>query len=623
MGRFVAFSSRARNLATNDTNEDLDVYVHDLQTRTTTQVSVSSAGVPAEFESFSPSITADGRFVAFESAATNLVPNDTNQSTDIFVRDRATATTTRVSVDSSGRQANKSSASPSISADGRVVVFQSLASNLIAGDTNGSNDPSVFSYDIFVHNLESGRTIRVNVGEELQQANAGSLSPAISAGGTHIAFVSSASNLVVGDENASEDIFVRDRVMSETTLASVATVFSRTGPGASDTGPLESLYFIFSPNRHVISSNGRYVAFSSRASTLVKGDTNGLTDIFVRDRMLGRTKRVSVSTSGAQAKGNGDLLSQDPFLSGDGRFVVYTSLAANLVSRDTNQTSDIFVRDLATGTTSRASLAADGTQANGGSTEPSISDDGRYVAFTSGASNLVDLGTNTSEVYVRDRQLNTTRRISVTANGGRANGASGQAQVSGSGRYIAFTSGATNLTTAGVGGCFVHDQQRGKTTLVSRDANGRPRSCSDPSISANGRFVAFHGAPDIFVRDRTLALTTQVTVIPPSCFGSEEPSISANGRFIAYSSNSDFLVSMDLNGARDVFLYDRLTATTTLVSVDSSGAPRPFDPFGRPSAHPAVSDDGDVAFASEIPDLVADDANDMADVFVHERLEGQ
>ena len=201
-GRYIAFESSASNLVPGDTNSDVDVFVHDTVTGTTTRVSVDSTGTQANSQSFDPAISADGRHITFGSNATNLVPGDTNGRTDVFVHDAVTGTTTRVSVDSTGTQANSSSFDPAISADGRHITFESSASNLVPGDTN-------ISPDVFVHDTLTGTTTRVSVDSTGTQANGNSFEPAISADGRHIAFESFASNLVPGDTNSTTDVFVR------------------------------------------------------------------------------------------------------------------------------------------------------------------------------------------------------------------------------------------------------------------------------------------------------------------------------------------------------------------------------------------------------------------------------
>ncbi|MEZ4512377.1 MAG: thrombospondin type 3 repeat-containing protein [Chloroflexota bacterium] len=376
-GRFVAFHSFARNLVSGDTNGWEDIFVHDRQTGATSRVSVNSSGGQGNSFSLAPSISSDGRFVAFESHASNLVSGDTNGSTDIFVHDRQTGETSRISVNSSGGQGNNHSSAPSISSDGRFVAFHSAASNLVSGDTGRD--------DVFVHDRQTGETSRVSVNSSGDQGNSFSVLPSISSDGRFVAFTSYASNLVSGDTNGSHDVFVHDRQTGTTSRVSVDSSGSE-GNGLS----------VYSS----ISSDGRFVAFQSRASNLVTGDTNNRDDIFVHDRQTGATSRVSVGSSGSQ----GNHFSFSPSISGDGRFVAFESYASNLVSGDTNGVPDIFVHDRQTGATSRISVNSSGSQGNSFSIFPSISSDGRFVAFQSGASNLVSGDTNgRPDVFVAER----------------------------------------------------------------------------------------------------------------------------------------------------------------------------------------------------------------------------
>jgi Tol biopolymer transport system component len=289
----------------------------DTQARTTTRVSVDIDGGDPDGESLDPAITADGRYIAFASDASDLVPGDGNHSFDVFVRDMVAGTTTRVSVDTTG------------------------------GDPNG-----------------------------------GSFEPAISPTGRYIAFASDASDLVPGDGNHSFDVFVRDMVAGTTTRVSVDT----TG-GDSDGASVTP----------AISADGRYIAFGSSASDLVQED-HGATDMFVRDTVADTTTRVTVDTAG----GDPDRFSYDPTISADGRYVAFRSFASDLVPGDGNDGPDIFVRDLVADTTTRVSVDTAGGDPNGGSYEAAISADGRYIAFESGASDLVPGdGDGLHDVFVR------------------------------------------------------------------------------------------------------------------------------------------------------------------------------------------------------------------------------
>jgi Tol biopolymer transport system component len=383
-GRFVAFSSAHANLVAGDGNYWDDVFVRDRRLGETTRVSVSSAGaVPNDF-SFFPAISANGRFVAFASIASNLVPGDTNHRLDVFVRDRVRGETTRVSVNSAGAEADDGSVwRPAISADGRFVAFESASTNLVPNDHNGIRD-------VFVRDRRRGQTTRVSVSssgaEQISGNGAEELGtiPAISANGRFVAFSSRGKNLVEGDRNDTDDIFLRDRKRGETTRISV----SSDGTEANDTS-------LFYPS---ISPNGRFVAFTSWASNLVPGDENGhYEDVFVRDRKRGETTRVRENNR------SGSLYSGLPSISDNGRFVAFESPASDLVQGDRNGHVDVFLRDRKRGRTTLLSVSSKGKQGNDESSFPAISSaNGRFVAFSSLASSLVAGDRhNTADTFVR------------------------------------------------------------------------------------------------------------------------------------------------------------------------------------------------------------------------------
>jgi Tol biopolymer transport system component len=386
-GRYVAFESAATNLVAGDANGMSDVFVRDRQMGTTTLVSRNSAGVEGDYHSYIPSISTDGRYVAFDSDAPNLVSGDTNAMRDIFVRDRQTGTTTRVSKSSAGTEANYGSFDSIISADGRYVAFDSDATTLVAGDTNGFTD-------VFMRDRQTGTTSRVSRDSAGLEGDENSYTPSLSADGRYVAFESLATNLVAGDTNTKRDIFVRDRQTGTTTL------ISKSSAGVQGNGNS------FSPS---FSDNGRYVTFVSASTNLVSVPTSGADHIYVRDRQTGTTYMVSKSTAGVE----GDSGSSDPMISADGRYVTFMSYAANLVTGDTNSKSDVFVRDRQTGITTFVSKSSAGVPGDGYSYHPSISSDGRYVAFDSSGTNLVAADTNAvSDVFVRDRNTGTTWLVS-------------------------------------------------------------------------------------------------------------------------------------------------------------------------------------------------------------------
>jgi hypothetical protein len=375
-GRHVAFVSGATTLAPGDRNGVRDVFVHDLRASTTSRVSVASTEAESDGPSEKPSLSADGRVVAFPSSATNLVAHDRNGLQDVFVRDRLAGTTVRLAA--TGQEPNGPSLASLVSADGSAVVFSSAASNLVPGDRNGA-------LDVFLADEAGRRVARVSVGPHGEAADRSEAS-SIDAHGRIVGFRSYAANLVPGDWNGLADVFVHDARAALTERVNVSNI------GAE----ADAVTF-----RGTMSGDGRFVGFRSRARNLVPGDTNDALDVFVHDRLTGETRRVSVSSDGAQADARGfgrpsrwSMFMSRPFLSADGRYAAFTSRASNLVPDDGNGRSDVFRHDLWTGRTIRVSLTANGTEANGDSFASGISADGRAVAFTSLADNIVPGDTN-------------------------------------------------------------------------------------------------------------------------------------------------------------------------------------------------------------------------------------
>jgi Tol biopolymer transport system component len=395
-------------------------------------VSVNSTGDSGNDRSFIPSISASGRYVAFDSDASDLVPDDTNHVRDVFVRDMSTGETQRVSVSSAGVQGDRRSLSGSISADGRFVAFGSGARHLVPGD--------VGKPDIFVRDLATQTTQRISLSSAGAPGNSGSFSPSISASGRFVAFFSYASNLVSGDTNNAPDIFVRDLERHRTVRVTLGSK------------GIQAKRSFLGPRSPSISADGRYVAFSTDATNLVPHDTNGVYDVFVRDLKIGRTRRVSVNWRGRQGDAGSSNL-YGPSISADGRFVAFDSFA-HLTPGDRDLGDDIFVRDLRTHRTKLVSASSSGAKGNRSSTEPSISPRGRFVAFMSAANNLVPGDTNAhTDVFVHDLKTGATRRASLDSTGGQSNGHSYYPSISAGGRFVAFESWATlvpNDTNGGV-----------------------------------------------------------------------------------------------------------------------------------------------------------------------------
>jgi Tol biopolymer transport system component len=385
-GRYVAFASESPNLVVGDNNFSVDFFVRDRLTNTTALVSVDSDERQAQYDSDAINkigfgsddiaMSADGRFIAFASKASNLVPNDTNQQTDIFVRDTVAGTTEIVSTDSEGNRTQPYGESnrPAISDDGRFVAFTSIAKNLVADDTN-------VLFDVFVKDRQTGKTVRV-----------------------------------------STDSFGKQGVV---------TVSTDTGSGAS------------SPS---ISADGRYVAFRAQFTNLVPGDTNGFNDIFVKDLQTNQIRRVSTNATDQQSNGS----SSDPVISADGRYVAFASTSSNLVENDLLGAPDVFVKDLQTGSIIRVSVNSQGMQAMDGflgtkSSHPAISADGRFIAFESNGANLVNDGLkrDTNQVFLRDTRADEPRPggspgndplIGKTPNGTLVSGAGNDTLIAGKGK---------------------------------------------------------------------------------------------------------------------------------------------------------------------------------------------
>lgn len=353
-----------------DYNVATDVFLRDRWAGTTSRLSLSTAGGEANGPSGEPSISANGRYVAFDSYASDVVTGDTNETVDVFVLDRSTGVTSRVSTSTAGAQGNSYSHRPAISLTGRYVAFVSGATNLVPGDTSETTD-------VFVHDRATGVTTRESVGSTVE-ADSWSLDVAISADGRHVAFSSLASNLVPGDANGAMDVFVRDRRAKVTTRVNVSTAGAEAGPAGPET---ES-------HGVVISADGRYVAYESTASNLVPDDTNNRSDVFRHDVRTGITSRVSVSGAGDQADGGSSFAS----ISADGRRVAFGSHATNLVPGDNAGTSDVFVRDMRARTTTAVTAVTTAEEDTG----PTISADGRHIAFTSWGP---DLSTDSIDVF--------------------------------------------------------------------------------------------------------------------------------------------------------------------------------------------------------------------------------
>jgi Ca2+-binding RTX toxin-like protein len=522
-GRFVVFESDASNLVPGDTSNKDDIFVRDTLANTTTRVSVDSAGNQGNSGSGAASISADGRFVTFSSVATNLVPGDTNNKQDIFVRDTLANTTTRVSVDSAGNQANNTSFRSSISANGRFVVFSSEASNLVPGETNNSTD-------IFVRDTLANTTTRVSISSTGDGANDGSYRPSISADGRFVTFDSDASNLVPGDTNNSTDIFVRDLSTNAITLVSVGSSGERGNDNSFNSS---------------ISANGRFVAFHSKATNLVPGDTNNSRDIFVRDLLTNTTTLISVSSSGERGNGDSFNLLSPGAISADGRFVVFESAATNLVPGDTNGNQDIFVRDTLANTTTRVSVNSAGNEGNSISYITSISPNGQKVGFSSAATNLVPGDTNFDfDIFVVDLTNtssginNSPNAINGTPGNDNLTGTNGNDNINGFDGDDALTGLRSNDILVGGGGSDNLSGGKGFDTL-----NGGLGNDILVGGAGNDVFVLGAGLGVDTISDFTNSQDT-FQLINGLAFGQLSISPGTNGTLIRLAGSGEVLASL-------------------------------------------------------------------------------
>jgi Tol biopolymer transport system component len=665
-GRFVVFESEAENLVAGviDRNPGVDVFLFDRVTGETVLVSRSAGAEPAtaDQESRDPEISANGRFVTFRSAATDLVPgqvDDGENRTDVFLWDRVTGTTELVSHAAGSRTAvaNGGSAQPVISADGRFVAFTSLATDLVRGAVDDNNSADVFLYD-----RRTGAVSLVSRASSSPRtpASAFSSDPAISADGRRVAFLSFATDLVPGqvDGNQSTDVFLWDRTTGRTDLV------SRSAGNPVATGSADSFTTPF------VSADGAYVAFGSRSSNLVPSQSGSGQNVYLWERTPGRTTLVS-HTASSRTQGAGGL-STIGGISADGSSVLYHSTALNVVPGQRERpraTHDVFLWSRSTGTSRLVSgregsasaagnrpsmaedLSADGawavfssaatnlirglehthpgatfvylwnrstgrttllshtagsaeTTATGPSSSSRISADGRWIVYLSTATDL-EAGTrdtnNASDVILESR-AGDRKIVTLHARGlasATPTGPSTATSIDASGRFVVFLSAASELgTPPGVSGVFLYDRTTRARTLLSGD-----RRCQDARISADSRFVAFACGGSVFLWSRETAATTLLAERDGS--SASDLAISADGSVVAFVSVSPVLVT--------IFVWDRATGTVSPVAGDRQALGLSLDASGRV-----------VAFHSPATDLVTGvaDANGQPDVFVLDRTTG-
>ncbi len=766
-GQFVLFESGANNLAAANTNWGRDILVRNVPAGTNILVSVATNGRPANGSSYDAVMTPDGRYVAFVSKASNLIPGDTNGSADLFVRDLVAGTTTLVSVGATG-SGTIAMAAPQITPDGRYVACFSTATGLVAsaspsingevyvrdrvggtttwastaaaamvqaafgaaapakivsyrprlsddgrfvafmsGATSVSGGAVILVYDqlsttttlITTNALGSfasnspyppfgvdenrfgpemtadgrfiayasrepaagGTNLSVHVWDSLAStdqavstngsgvpANTISYTPVLSGNGGFVAFLSNATNLVANPVSAGFHLYLGNLQSGALQLVDVDT----NGAGSTDLGnTFPSL-----------SADGRVATFCAPDGSLVYGDWNNAFDVFARDTLAGTNELISQRDPALVSTVGNRLTRKSPYsISGDGRWFVFESFANDLLPNDTNGFCDVFLQDLWTGQTTLVSAAADGTPGRGGHSYGGvISANGRYVAFASAATNLTAIATATNlNLYRKDLQTGAILLISVASNGTDAGaGNCWDAVISADGRYVAFVSTAKNLapgtfdTSSGFGNfnAFWRDVNSGTTIVMN--SPGSPTLSVSPSMSADGRYVAYQTnqlnqlrirdtqlGRDIYSNSATIlsaaispdgsrvlyrrTLPDQVCVDQIATravlqsFSSTAPvqssgQWSSDGRYVVFTGNT--------NATTAAFVCDLATSNTTLVSfraVDRSVA-------NAASDMPVISGDSRyVAYRSYATNIITGDTNPAPKIYLFDRSIGQ
>jgi len=630
-GRYLTFNSEARDLvAPADPTWSHQVYLYDRETAQLTLVShaAGNGAQRANDNSRTSSISADGRWIVYESAATDLVAGltDGNNAYDVFLFDRTTGLNVLVSHASGSLTTAAGASFPEISADGAWVVYSSISSNLVTGQTDG-----IFTTDVFLWERTTGTTRLVShtPGSTTTTGNGDSGGYAISSDGSWIAFDSSSTDLVAGatDGNDAFDLFLFERSTGTNTLVSHAAGSAATANGSSGVS--------------VLSPDGGHLLFSSRATDLLPGmtDANGAPDLFTWNRATGSVTLVSHAQGSATTAGNEPTFTGA--LSGDGLFVAFSSSATNLAgATDTNEGTDVFVHDLGSGANTALSYSPPVITASANGNVDYLhrlitSADGRFIVFQSAADDLVpgqvDANDGGNDTFLYDRETGLTTLVSHSASSSSTttgNDSSYEAVISRDGRFVAYSAWATDLVAGqtDVGkNVFLFDRLLGSTIVVSH-AVGSPtqgRYCEFVKISGDGRFVAFLNDNYLFLFDRE---ADTLTPIHPWVFVTAVE-LSTDGRYLAFTSNATNIVpgQSDSNGSEDRFLYDRISGTTVLASRSASSPTTAGNAQSFAPGAGSLSADGRfVLIQSSATDLVPGqvDTNGQPDYFLFDRVTG-
>ncbi|MGB8370085.1 MAG: hypothetical protein ACLPYZ_14150 [Limisphaerales bacterium] len=576
-------------------------------------------------DSVAPWISDDGSYVVFSSLANDLTPGGNSQQVlNVYLHDCSLNTTELVSANASGTGGgNGHSTAGQASTYGRYVVFQSDASDLVPGDTNGVTD-------IFLRDTFMGTTLLISVAADGGFANGASTEPVMTPDGTCVAFISAATNLVAGYTNGIPGVFVRDLITQTTSLVSVNAVGNGSPPAATMDTP-------------AITPDGRYVAFFSTATNLAPGvpaTTQG--EIYVRDLLAGTT--IWASTNAAMTVSNLlhliSMPSTHPVISDDGRYIAFkTGWTNGTASPGGSGVPAVifFLYDSLNGT--NTILSTNGYAPWAGCDDvygPAMTPDGGFVAFVQ---RELAGSTNYSSVRLWSQQAGTN--VLVSANPGGlwpTNSTSHTPALSQDGRYVTFLSDATNLVSNTVSNglhIYRRDLQTATTVLLDADTNGigsEDQLGAIPALSADGQCAVYsaldgaligggnNNALDVFLWDATTGTNELISMCDPLASSQSgnlasslgQLSISGNGWLVAFASFASDLVTNDFNGVADVFVHDLMANSNILVSVGLNGN----SGRGGGSYSPVISADGRyVVFLSGATNLVAGDTNGAVDVF--------
>jgi Tol biopolymer transport system component len=598
-----------------DNNSSSDVFVWDSASQKAVLASVSTSLSTGNGPSFSPLISADGRYVAFQSRASNLVPR--TSGTNWFLRDLGSNTTTvldkktadfrgdgQVITTSNGITLRRGFIEPSsFSADNR---FEAYLSN--AGGARTNSSAGIFQVYLEDHAAQTNELVSRNEGGSPAGWCDGAF-PVVSEEGRYVVFESMDGTIFPGDNNQSMDLFLFDAVNKHVELISARD--ARSAPA------LLNGFTSFSSRTGALSKDGAKMALIAWSTNLIANDAN-----------LNQKALVHDFVSDYNLVFEGTAFSTDPVLSGDGQHLSFASTFQGLIQTDTNGYEDIFERGLITGIEYPVSTTPSGGFPSNDSYDPSLSRNGSILAFTSDANDVTAIsdGNRRSDVFVRDMVSGVTSLASISAEGSTsANGPSWQPILSPDGKWLAFLSAASNLVSGGTPGnaLYLRNLEQEVTVRLGQ-------TLAIPVFAADSGFLLFestddnpalqdtNGKADLFLRDLGKESTELISAGATGASGdgnSHAGAISPDGRFVVFSSDSSNLVPNDSNGVSDIFMRDRASGIITLISKNAANG----GSANGASDLPVMSSDGRfVAFRSSARDLTADAVNAAAQIYVHD-----